>query len=95
MWFGIVGPAGMRSKIVRRLNAELNTIFVMNDVKRRFAESNRSEERRLDSRIIFARKFRSWPRLSRKPTFNRSESSLRRSMAASMATSQLLPYGRE
>jgi tripartite-type tricarboxylate transporter receptor subunit TctC len=38
VWFGIVGPAGMRSKIVRKLNAELNTIFVMNDVKRRFAE---------------------------------------------------------
>jgi tripartite-type tricarboxylate transporter receptor subunit TctC len=38
VWFGIVGPAGMRSKIVRKLNAELNTIVVMNDVKRRFAE---------------------------------------------------------
>jgi tripartite-type tricarboxylate transporter receptor subunit TctC len=38
VWFGIVGPAGMRPEIVRKLNAEMNAIFAMEDVKRRFAE---------------------------------------------------------
>jgi tripartite-type tricarboxylate transporter receptor subunit TctC len=36
VWFGIVGPAGMRPEIVRKLNSELNTILAMDDVKRRF-----------------------------------------------------------
>jgi tripartite-type tricarboxylate transporter receptor subunit TctC len=38
VWFGIVGPAGMRPEIVRKLNTEMNTIFKMEDVKRRFEE---------------------------------------------------------
>jgi tripartite-type tricarboxylate transporter receptor subunit TctC len=38
VWFGIVGPAGMRPEIVQKLNAEINTIFKMDDVKRRFVE---------------------------------------------------------
>jgi tripartite-type tricarboxylate transporter receptor subunit TctC len=38
VWFGIVGPSGMRPEIVRKLNAEINAIFAMDDVKRRFAE---------------------------------------------------------
>lgn len=38
VWFGIVGPAGMPPEIVRKLNAEMNTILNMDDVKRRFAD---------------------------------------------------------
>jgi tripartite-type tricarboxylate transporter receptor subunit TctC len=38
VWFGIVGPAGMRPEIVQKLNAEMNTIFKMDDVKRRFVD---------------------------------------------------------
>ncbi|MBR1301137.1 tripartite tricarboxylate transporter substrate binding protein [Bradyrhizobium sp. AUGA SZCCT0042] len=38
VWFGIVGPAGMRLEIVQKLNAELNAIFKMDDVKRRFVD---------------------------------------------------------
>jgi tripartite-type tricarboxylate transporter receptor subunit TctC len=38
VWFGIVGPAGMKPDIVKKLNEELNTIFGMDDVKRRFVE---------------------------------------------------------
>jgi len=38
VWFGIVGPAGMPPAIVQKLNAEMNTIFKMDDVKRRFME---------------------------------------------------------
>ncbi|MGY3615066.1 tripartite tricarboxylate transporter substrate binding protein [Bradyrhizobium sp. USDA 10063] len=38
VWFGIVGPAGMRPEVVHKLNAEMNTIFKMDDVKRRFAD---------------------------------------------------------
>jgi tripartite-type tricarboxylate transporter receptor subunit TctC len=38
VWFGVVGPAGMRPAIVQKLNAEMNTIFKMDDVKRRFVD---------------------------------------------------------
>jgi tripartite-type tricarboxylate transporter receptor subunit TctC len=38
VWFGIVGPAGMRPEIVQKLNAEMNAIFKMDDVKRRFVD---------------------------------------------------------
>lgn len=38
VWFGIVGPAGMKPEVVQKLNAELNAIFAMDDVKRRFVE---------------------------------------------------------
>ncbi|MDQ8729244.1 tripartite tricarboxylate transporter substrate binding protein [Bradyrhizobium sp. LHD-71] len=38
VWFGVVGPAGMPTEITRKLNAEMNAILNMDDVKRRFAE---------------------------------------------------------
>jgi tripartite-type tricarboxylate transporter receptor subunit TctC len=38
VWFGIVGPPGMRPEIVQKLNAEMNAIFKMDDVKRRFVD---------------------------------------------------------
>ena len=38
VWFGIVGPAGMRPEIVQKLNAEMNAIFKTDDVKRRFVD---------------------------------------------------------
>ncbi len=38
VWFGVVGPAGMKSDIVRKLNTELNAILKMDDVKRRFED---------------------------------------------------------
>jgi tripartite-type tricarboxylate transporter receptor subunit TctC len=38
VWFGIVGPAGMKPEIVQKLNAEINTIFKMDDVKKRFVD---------------------------------------------------------
>jgi tripartite-type tricarboxylate transporter receptor subunit TctC len=38
VWFGVVGPAGMRPEIVRKLNTELNAILKMDDVKRRFQD---------------------------------------------------------
>ena len=38
VWFGVVGPAGMRPEIVRKLNAEMNAILKMDDVKRRFED---------------------------------------------------------
>ena len=38
VWFGIVGPPGMRPEIVQKLNAEMNAIFAMDDVKRRFVD---------------------------------------------------------
>ncbi|ANW05640.1 MFS transporter [Bradyrhizobium icense] len=38
VWFGIVGPAGIRPEIVQKLSAEINTIFKMDDVKRRFVD---------------------------------------------------------
>jgi tripartite-type tricarboxylate transporter receptor subunit TctC len=38
VWFGIVGPAGLRPEIVRKLNSELNAILRMDDVKRRFQD---------------------------------------------------------
>src|ERR1700712_453246 len=38
VWFGVVGPAGMRPEIVRKLNAEMNAILKMADVKRRFED---------------------------------------------------------
>ena len=41
VWFGIVGPAGMRPEIVQKLNAEMNAIFEMDDVKRRFVGPGR------------------------------------------------------
>ena len=38
VWFGVVGPAGMRPEVVRKLNTELNAILKMDDVKRRFED---------------------------------------------------------
>jgi tripartite-type tricarboxylate transporter receptor subunit TctC len=38
VWFGIVGPPGMRPEIVQKLNAEMNAIFKTDDVKRRFVD---------------------------------------------------------
>lgn len=38
VWFGIVGPAGMSPQIVQKLNAEINAILQMDDVKKRFAD---------------------------------------------------------
>jgi tripartite-type tricarboxylate transporter receptor subunit TctC len=38
VWFGIVGPTGMRPEVIQKLNAELNAILKMNDVKRRFVD---------------------------------------------------------
>ena len=38
VWFGIVGPAGMKPEVVQKLNAEMNAIFKMDDVKRRFVD---------------------------------------------------------
>ena len=38
VWFGIVGPPGMRPEVVQKLNAEMNAIFAMDDVKRRFVD---------------------------------------------------------
>lgn len=38
VWFGIVGPAGMRPEVMQKLNAELNAIFKMDDVKKRFVD---------------------------------------------------------
>src|SRR5205814_2901637 len=38
VWFGIVGPAGMAPELVAKLNAELNAILRMDDVRRRFQE---------------------------------------------------------
>jgi tripartite-type tricarboxylate transporter receptor subunit TctC len=38
VWFGIVGPTGMRPEIVQKLNAEMNAILKMDDVKRRFVD---------------------------------------------------------
>jgi tripartite-type tricarboxylate transporter receptor subunit TctC len=38
VWFGAVGPPGMRPDIVGKLNAELNAILKMDEVKRRFED---------------------------------------------------------
>src|SRR3954469_10918075 len=38
VWFGVVGPAGMRPEVVRKLNGEMNTILKMDDVRRRFED---------------------------------------------------------
>jgi tripartite-type tricarboxylate transporter receptor subunit TctC len=38
VWFGVVGPPGMRPEIVQKLNAEMNAIFRTDDVKRRFVD---------------------------------------------------------
>jgi tripartite-type tricarboxylate transporter receptor subunit TctC len=38
VWFGIVGPAGMPQDLVLKLNAQLNAILQMPDVRQRFAE---------------------------------------------------------
>ena len=38
VWFGIVGPGGMPSAIVAKLNGELNRILAMPDVRQKFAE---------------------------------------------------------
>ena len=38
VWFGVVGPAGMRPEVVRKLNTEMNAILKMDDVKRRFQD---------------------------------------------------------
>jgi tripartite-type tricarboxylate transporter receptor subunit TctC len=38
VWFGVVGPAGMRPEIVRKLNAEMNAILKTADVRRRFED---------------------------------------------------------
>jgi tripartite-type tricarboxylate transporter receptor subunit TctC len=36
VWFGVVGPAGIPREIVARLNAEVNKILQINDVRERF-----------------------------------------------------------
>jgi len=36
VWFGVVGPAGIPREILTRLNAEINKILQMNDVRERF-----------------------------------------------------------
>ena len=36
VWFGVVGPAGMPRDVVARLNAEMNKVLVMPDVRERF-----------------------------------------------------------
>ena len=36
VWFGVVGPAGMPRDVVVRLNAEMNKVLVMPDVRERF-----------------------------------------------------------
>ena len=46
VWFGIVGPPGMRPEIVQKLNAEMNAIFKTDDVKRRFVRPGRRTRRR-------------------------------------------------
>jgi tripartite-type tricarboxylate transporter receptor subunit TctC len=38
VWFGVVGPAGMRPEVVRKLNTEMNAILKMDDVRRRFED---------------------------------------------------------
>jgi tripartite-type tricarboxylate transporter receptor subunit TctC len=38
VWFGIVGPTGMKPEVVQKLNAEMNAIFKMDDVKKRFVD---------------------------------------------------------
>jgi tripartite-type tricarboxylate transporter receptor subunit TctC len=38
VWFGIVGPAGMKPEVVEKLNTAINAIFKMDDVKRRFVD---------------------------------------------------------
>jgi tripartite-type tricarboxylate transporter receptor subunit TctC len=38
VWFGVVGPAGIPPAIVRKLNAEMNVILKMDDVRRRFED---------------------------------------------------------
>ncbi len=38
VWFGIVGPSGMRPEIVQKLNAGMNAILGMDDVKKRFVD---------------------------------------------------------
>ena len=38
VWFGVVGPAGMRPEVVAKLNAELNRMLAMPDVKEKFAQ---------------------------------------------------------
>ncbi|MBR1125949.1 tripartite tricarboxylate transporter substrate binding protein [Bradyrhizobium lablabi] len=38
VWFGIVGPASMRPELVQKLNTQMNAIFAMDDVKRRFTD---------------------------------------------------------
>jgi tripartite-type tricarboxylate transporter receptor subunit TctC len=36
VWFGVVGPAGLPRDIVARLNAEMNKVLLMPDVRERF-----------------------------------------------------------
>lgn len=38
VWFGVVGPAGMKPELVRKLNTEMNAILKTDDVKRRFQD---------------------------------------------------------
>ena len=38
VWFGVAGPANMPPDVVRKLNAEINSILKQDDVKRRFAD---------------------------------------------------------
>src|SRR4051812_48804125 len=38
VWFGVVGPAGMKPEVVRKLNAEMNAILKVDDVRRRFED---------------------------------------------------------
>ena len=75
VWFGIVGPAGMRPEIVQKLNAEMNTIFKMDDLKRRFVDQGVEPVggRRRSSPITFAPRSRNGPRSSRTPISSLNE----------------------
>jgi tripartite-type tricarboxylate transporter receptor subunit TctC len=38
VWFGVVAPAGLRPEVLAKLNAELNRMLTMADVKEKFAQ---------------------------------------------------------
>jgi tripartite-type tricarboxylate transporter receptor subunit TctC len=38
VWFGVVAPAGVPRSVVARINAEINAVLALAEVKRRFAE---------------------------------------------------------
>jgi len=72
VWFGVVGPAGMRPEIVRKLNAEMNAILKMDDVKRRFEDQGVEPVGGPPSQFAdhIRAEIRKWARSSRTPTYN-------------------------